>query len=96
VGIRTADVQIRGAKFVNFFDFFLKKGRKRWTVGDFHKKCQYSLEFEGLCMLNPCNGALFQLEMSTFLCVFNDLDPEKTETRGPNNKGANLPGHGFS
>ena len=41
-------------------------------------------------MLNPCNGALSQLEMSTFLCVFSDLDPEKTVTRGLNNNGADL------
>ena len=60
------------------------------------KKSQYSLVFEGFTKLNPCNGALFQLEMTTFLCVLDDFDPGKVESQGPNNKGADLPGHGFA
>ena len=30
--------EISGVCFVNFFDFYKKKARKLWTVGDFHKK----------------------------------------------------------
>ena len=64
-------------------------------LATFIKKIPYSLGFEGFRKLNPCNGALFQLEIVTLLCVFDDSHPGKVEILAPNNYGPNLPGHAF-